>query len=172
MCHEQARKNNPEQWPLERYFSDRRRDIPWKIKCSRLVEHVFAFGNEYWSWTLLTVDKDRWSGRLHRLSASRDKKKTWVDDHARTCKTAKKMWLWMGLPFLFAVIAESVWRATGWVFDERPKCGDQLEQRLQMGKCWVVAAIHTRNRDERRPVRKIRYGNTSGVLGGQGRLDD
>ena len=35
------------------------KDVPWKVKCRRLVDHlcaVFAFGSENWSWTVLTLD--------------------------------------------------------------------------------------------------------------------
>ena len=28
--------------------------------------------------------------------------------------------IWMGLPFLYQIIAESMWRAMGWVCDQRP----------------------------------------------------
>ena len=42
----------------------KRKDVPWKVKCRRLVDHVyavFAFGSENWPWTVLTVDKiKRW----------------------------------------------------------------------------------------------------------------
>ena len=36
------------------------KDVPWKIKCQRLVDHVyavFAFGSENWSWNIQTMDK-------------------------------------------------------------------------------------------------------------------
>ena len=36
------------------------KDVPWKVKCRRLVDHVyavFAFGSEHWPWTVLTLDK-------------------------------------------------------------------------------------------------------------------
>ena len=35
-------------------------DVPWKVRCQRLADHVyavFAFGSENWSWTVLTLDK-------------------------------------------------------------------------------------------------------------------
>ena len=38
----------------------RSKDIPWRIKCQRLVHHVFAvfsFGSENWSWTQRTLEK-------------------------------------------------------------------------------------------------------------------
>ena len=54
-------------------------------------------------------------------AASQDEKEeTLVDYHARTCKTPRKMWVQMCLPFLYEVIAESMWRAMGWVCFERP----------------------------------------------------
>ena len=33
---------------------------------------------------------------------------------------ARKIWLKMGLPFLPEEIAESMWRAMGWICDENP----------------------------------------------------
>ena len=36
------------------------KDVPWKVKCQRLVDHVYAvcaLGNENWSWTLQTYGK-------------------------------------------------------------------------------------------------------------------
>ena len=35
-------------------------------------------------------------------------------DFARTCRTARKIWVKMGLPFQYEVIAESMWRTVGW----------------------------------------------------------
>ena len=38
------------------------KDVPWKVKCQRLVGHVcaiFAFGSENWSWTQRTVEKSK-----------------------------------------------------------------------------------------------------------------
>ena len=56
--------------------------------------------------------------RLFRFK--RQEEETWVDYNARTCGTARKIWIRMGLPFLHEVIAGSMWRAMGWVCDERP----------------------------------------------------
>ena len=36
------------------------KDVPWKVKCQRLVDHVyavFAFGSEIWSWTQQTMEE-------------------------------------------------------------------------------------------------------------------
>ena len=36
------------------------KDLPWKVKCQCLVDHVyvvFAFGSEHWSWTQQTMEK-------------------------------------------------------------------------------------------------------------------
>ena len=36
------------------------KDVPWRIKCQRLVDHVYAvfsFGSEIWSWTQQTLEK-------------------------------------------------------------------------------------------------------------------
>ena len=35
------------------------KDVPWKVKCQRLVDHVcavFAFGSENCSWTIQTME--------------------------------------------------------------------------------------------------------------------
>ena len=47
------------------------------------------------------------------------KKETWPNYHTRTCNMARKIWIKMGLPFLYERIAESMWRAMGWVCDEK-----------------------------------------------------
>ena len=49
------------------------------------------------------------------IPLQKQKNKTWADYHAR----ARKLWLRMSLPFLYEVIAESMWRAMVWVCDER-----------------------------------------------------
>ena len=69
------------------------KDVPWKVMCRRLVDQVyavFAFGSETWPWTVLTFDKIKgWeTKKCYVYSASKDKEETWVDCHARTCKTA------------------------------------------------------------------------------------
>ena len=48
----------------------------------------------------------------------RHKDETWVAYHT-TCEMAKKIWIQMGLPFLFERIAESMWRALEWVCYEK-----------------------------------------------------
>ena len=38
----------------------RSKDVPSRIKCKRLVDHVssvFSFGSENWSWTIQTMDR-------------------------------------------------------------------------------------------------------------------
>ena len=58
----------------------------------------------------------------------------------------------MGFTFLHEVIAESMWRAMGWVCDERANAViNHLEKRLQKKK-YKVVAIHADKNDERRPV--------------------
>ena len=44
------------------------KDVPWKVKCQCLVDHVyvvFAFGSENWSWTQQTMEKKK-DGKLRR----------------------------------------------------------------------------------------------------------
>ena len=101
------------------------KDVPWKVKCQRLVDHVYAvfsFGSANWSCTQhtlenLKVGKTKTMTRLFRLKRRKDE--TWVEYHARTCNMARKIWVQMGLPFLCEKIAESMWRATEWVCDEK-----------------------------------------------------
>ena len=97
----------------------KRQDVPWKVKCRRLVDHVyavFAFGSENWPWTVLTVDKIKgWEikGMLRLFRFKRRQEEAWVDYHARTCKMARNIWTQMALPFLYEEVAESMWRAMG-----------------------------------------------------------
>ena len=95
------------------------KDDPWKVKCQRLVDRVsavFAYGSENWSWTIETSERIKgWDSKtmLRVFRFKRHKEETWVDYHTRTCKMARKISIQMSLPFLYEVIAESVWRATG-----------------------------------------------------------
>ena len=101
------------------------KDVPWKVKCQRLVDHVcavFAFGSENLPWTIQALEKIKgWEtktmSRLFRIK--RHKEETWVGYHTRTCNMARKVWIQMGWPFLYEVIAESMWRTVGWAYDER-----------------------------------------------------
>ena len=82
------------------------KDIPWKIKCQRLVDHVcavFAFGVKYWSWTIHNDGQNQRIGNQDSdtfVQFQRHKEETWVDYHARTFEVARKIWIQMGLPFL------------------------------------------------------------------------
>ena len=104
----------------------RSKDVPWRIKCRRLVDHVysvFSFGSEIWSLTIQTMDSTkRWETkimmRLFRFRRGKDE--TWVEYHTRCCKAARTIWIQMGLLFLYEMMAESMWRAMGWVCDQRP----------------------------------------------------
>ena len=99
------------------------KDVPWKIKCRRLVDHVDAVLGVRIGLGPYRPLKGSRGGRLRQccvFSASEDKEETWVDYYARTCKTARKTWIQMGLLCLYEVIAGSMWRAMGWVCDERP----------------------------------------------------
>ena len=63
----------------------RSKDVPWKVRCRRLVDHVyavFASGSEKWSWIVLTLDKikgceTRTMLRLFRFKWR--KEEAWVD---------------------------------------------------------------------------------------------
>ena len=57
------------------------------------------------------------------------KNEAWSDYDARTCRKDKKRTVKMGLHFLYEVIAESMWRARGWICDDRPNAvADTLKQ--------------------------------------------
>ena len=59
---------------------------------------------------------------------------------------ARKIWIQMGLPFLYEVIAESMWRAVRWACDERSNAEiDTLEKSPQMEKHEMVAFLANRN---------------------------
>ena len=104
----------------------RSKDVPSRIKCGRLVDHVysvFSFGSELWSLTIQTMDRiKRWETeimmRLFRFRRGKDE--TWVGYRTRCCKAARKIWIQMGLSFLYDIIAESMWRDMGWVCYQRP----------------------------------------------------
>ena len=59
-------------------------------------------------------------GNKDDSASNRGTDETWVESHARCWKAARKIWIQMGLPFLYHLIAESIWRAMGWVCDQRP----------------------------------------------------
>ena len=46
----------------------RNKDVPWRVKCRRLVDHVypvFCFGSENWSWTVETMNRvKRWETKI------------------------------------------------------------------------------------------------------------
>ena len=82
----------------------RSKEVPWRIKCRRLVDHVysvFSFGSDNWSWTSLTKDKiKRWETKMmmRLFRFKRVKEETWVEFRTRCCKEARKIWIKMGLP--------------------------------------------------------------------------
>ena len=79
---------------------------------------------------------------LFRFKTGNDK--TWVGFQTRSCKDARKIWIQLGLPFLYKIIAESLRRAMGWVCDQKPNAMiDSLKQvfRWRSSRWWH--AIHT-----------------------------
>ena len=43
----------------------RSKDVPWRIRCRRLVDHVysvFSFGSENWPWTIHALDRIKRGG--------------------------------------------------------------------------------------------------------------
>ena len=83
----------------------RSKDVPWRVKCRRMVEHVysvFCLEVKNWSWTQKTLDRIRGSetkamNRLFRFK--REKDEAWSDYHARTCRMARKRWGKNGFTF-------------------------------------------------------------------------
>ena len=83
---------------------------------------VFSFGSENWSWTTQTMDRiKRWETKLmmRLFRSKRGTDETWVEYDTRCRQAAIKIWIQMGLALLFEIIAESMWRALGWVCDLR-----------------------------------------------------
>ena len=91
----------------------------------KIVDHmysVFFSGVKNWSWTIHTMDRiKRWETKMmvSLFRCQRGTDETWVEFHTRCCKAARKIWIQMGLPFLYELIAENMWRAMGWVCDQR-----------------------------------------------------
>ena len=133
----------------------RSKDVPWRIKCRRLVDHVysvFSFGSEAWSWTFQTMDRiKRWQTKMmmRLFRSKRGKDETWVEYHPRCCKATRKIWIQMGLPFRFETIAESMWRAMGWVCDQRPNAvTDFLKQANNWRSSQWWHAIHAEGMED------------------------
>ena len=81
------------------------------MKCQRLVDYVYpvvAFGSENWSWTIQTSERIKgWETKtMLCLFRFRHKEGTWVAYHTRTCNVARKIWIQIGLLFLFERISE------------------------------------------------------------------
>ena len=101
------------------------KDIPWKIKCRRLVDHVLQSSPSKVRTgpgpkkTFERIKEWETKTMLRLFRFKKQKEKTWVDYYARTRRTARKIWVQIRLPFLYELIAESMWRAMGWVCDER-----------------------------------------------------
>ena len=55
---------------------------------------------------------------------------------------ARNVWVKLGLPLLYEVIAESMWRSMGWVCDDRPNAVvDTLKHVFKMEK-YEIVAVH------------------------------
>ena len=99
------------------------KDVPWKIKCQRLVDHVcaiFASGSENWSWIIQTLEKIKgWETKtmIRLFVFERQTEETWVGYNTRTCNVARKIWVQMRFHFYCTKKLQKVWRAVGWVCD-------------------------------------------------------
>ena len=97
----------------------RSKDVPWRdergIWWTTCIPS--SLSGENWSWTIHTMDRiKRWETKM-MMRLFRFKRRTdepWVEFHTRCCKTVRKIWIQIGLPFLHDKIAESMWRAMGW----------------------------------------------------------
>ena len=78
--------------------------------------------SETWSWTQQTMEKQKGGRPKYRRNFSvlkRKKEETSVDYQTRTSIMARKIWVKMKLPFLFEEVAESMWRAMVWAYNEK-----------------------------------------------------
>ena len=73
---------------------------------------------------------------------------TWSDYYTRTCRIGREH----GVTFVSEVIAESMWRAMGWVCDDRPNAAvDNLKHVFQM-ETYEMVAVHASIRDGKEPA--------------------
>ena len=127
----------------------RSKDVPWRIKCRRLVDHVYSTFSQvrtgpepFTQWTKVKRWETKMMMSLFRFKTGNDK--TWVDFHTRSCEDARKIWIKLGLRFLFATIAESLRRAIGSVCDQKPNAViDSLKQVFWWRNSRWWHAIHT-----------------------------
>ena len=110
------------------------------IKCRRVMDHVysdFSFGRE--------MDRiKRWETKImmRLFRFKREKDETRVEFHTRGCNDTRKIWIQIRLPFLCEIIAEGMWRATGWACDQRPDAViASLKQGFQVEKFSLVACF-------------------------------
>ena len=138
--------------------SYRSKDVSWRERCRRMVEHVcdvLCLGNENWSGSRATMDRIRkWETKAMRrvFRFKKEEYETWANYCTRAARVAKK-------------IAEGMWRAMGWVCNEKAKRGDShLETGVQMEKHKMVA-VHKGSLNEKRRGNTCGRGTTAGVSG-------
>ena len=74
----------------------RSKDVPWRVKGRRMVEHVYSvffFGGENWSWTQQTLGQNQRMGNKggeSTISRQREKDEARSDDYTRTSRMARK----------------------------------------------------------------------------------
>ena len=99
-------------------FQEDFQTMPGKTKCRRVLEEVysvFCVGSEHWPWSRSTLDRiEGWETNVMRrlFRFTRKEGATWIGCCMRTARSTKSVWKRMKLPFLFAMIAGSRWRAT------------------------------------------------------------
>ena len=82
---------------------------------------------------------------VHAVFAS----ETWVAFHIGTCAMARKIWIKMGLSFLYEISAESMWRAMGWVCDEKSNAVINSVRKVFSVEKYEMVALLTNKNDER-----------------------
>ena len=102
-------------------------DVPWRVKCRRIVAYVysvFCFGSVNWSWSRASPNRiEGWETkamrRVLRFKKIRKMRRGQIMAQGRA-RIVRQCWTKMKRPCLSEVMAESMWRAMGWVCDQRP----------------------------------------------------
>ena len=99
---ERMQSANKDWWRDAKIY--RSNDVSWRVKCSRMVEHlysVFCFGGENWSWTLDRIKAWETKAMKHLVRFKEEEEdEVWAAYCTRTARVARKIWTKMKLPFL------------------------------------------------------------------------
>ena len=99
------------------------KDVPWRIKCQRLVDHVYAvfsFGSETWSWTQQTLKNQKVGNKNNDevVPPEKTKKRRGSNTRQEPSVMARKILVRMTLPFLYEKCGKYVTRH-GWACHEK-----------------------------------------------------